>query len=210
MSVCDHRLYLWCDCRARQTCRLTTNFAMRTFHVRRLSIAVVAVFLVLLPVAVLCAGKCDLLLRVKLWIVLFVQFSNLPQNGHCLSVFSVTLLSFLVPLSPEITENPVSVTSHGGARAVFHCAGIGINLDWIVDDNYLYHQSNQHRGITTVTLPSSSGTVQSNLTVPATSANNGTTVRCAIGVSQFILTAISNYSTLTVLPGEWAVCNSKQ
>ena len=136
-----------------------------------------------------------------------MQFSNLPQTVTAilfLSVFSVTLLSFLVPLSPEITENPVSVTSHGGARAVFHCAGIGINLDWIVDDNYLYHQSNQHRGITTATLPSPSGTVHSTLTVPATSANNGTTVRCVIGYLHSSL-VLSNSSTLTVLPGEFCM-----
>ena len=46
------------------------------------------------------------------------------------------------------------------------------------------------------------GNIESNLTVPATSVNNGTTVRCAIGVSLFILPVVSNYSTLTVLPGE--------
>ena len=58
------------------------------------------------------------------------------------------------------------------------------------------------RGITKVTLPSSSGTVQSTLTVPATSVHNGTTVRCAIGVSLFSTPVTCNYSTLTVLPGE--------
>ena len=46
------------------------------------------------------------------------------------------------------------------------------------------------------------GNIESNLTVPATSVNNGTTVRCAIGVSLFSMPAISNYFTLTVLPGE--------
>ena len=80
-------------------------------------------------------------------------------------------------------------------------SSIVLVLVWEVDGlqaNHLAH------GITTVTLPSS-GTVQSNLTVPATSVNNGTTVQCAISVSLFNTPAISNYSTLTVLPGELSI-----
>ena len=71
---------------------------------------------------------------------------------------------------------------------------------WEVDGLAPDHPNILARGINTVSLPSS-GTVQSNLTVPATSVNNGTTVRCAISVSLFSTPAISNYSTLTVLPG---------
>ena len=100
-----------------------------------------------------------------------------------------------------ITDGPVSVTALVGTNAQFHCAGTGNHLVWEVDGLAHNHPGILARGITVVTLPFS-GTVQSTLTVPATSENNGTTVRCAIGVSQFSLTAISNYSTLTVLPGE--------
>ena len=105
-----------------------------------------------------------------------------------------------------ITESPVSVKALVGTNAQFHCAGTGNYLVWLVDKLTPSHPDILSRGITAVTLPSS-GTVQSNLTVPATSENNGTTVRCAIGVSQFSLTAFSNYSTLTVLPGESAELN---
>ena len=95
----------------------------------------------------------------------------------------------------------MSVTALVGTNAQFHCAGTGNYLVWEVDGLQADHPDILAREVTVVT-PSSSGTVQSNLTVPATSVNNGTTVRCAIGVSQFSFTAISNYSTLTVLPGE--------
>ena len=94
----------------------------------------------------------------------------------------------------------MSKTALVGTDAQFHCAGTGNYLVWDVDGLTLDHPDILARGITTVTLPSS-GTVQSNLTVPATSGNNGTTVQCAIGVLKFSFTAISNYSTLTVLPG---------
>ena len=100
-----------------------------------------------------------------------------------------------------ITEGPVSVTALIGTDAQFHCAGTGNYLVWEVDELQADHPDILARGITVVTLPSS-GTVQSNLTVPATSENNGTTVRCVIGVSKYSLTGFSNYSTLTVLPGE--------
>ena len=66
-------------------------------------------------------------------------------------------------------------------NAQFHCAGTGDYLVWEVDELVPDHPDILARGITSVTLPSS-GTVQSNLTVPATSVNNGTTVQCAIGV----------------------------
>ena len=99
-----------------------------------------------------------------------------------------------------ITEGPVSVTALIGTNAKFHCAGTGNYLVWEVDGLQAEHVNISARGITASTM-SSSGTVQSNLTVPATSVNNGTTVRCAI-TSLFSTSAISNYSTLTVLPGE--------
>ena len=99
-----------------------------------------------------------------------------------------------------ITEGPVSVTAMIGTNAQFHCAGTGNYLVWEVDGLQAEHVNISARGITASTM-SSSGTVQSNLTVSATSVNNGTTVRCAIA-SLFSTSAISNYSTLTVLPGE--------
>ena len=100
-----------------------------------------------------------------------------------------------------ITESPVSVTAMAGTNAQFHCAGTGNYLWWEVDGLQSHHVNISSRGITGGTA-TSSGTVQSNLTVPATSVNNGTTVRCAISVTLFSTPAISNYSTLTVLPGE--------
>ena len=107
----------------------------------------------------------------------------------------------VVSCTAAITEGPVSVTALVGTNAQFHCAGTGNYLLWEVDGLSPYHPDILVRGITIVTVQSS-GTVQSNLTVPATSMNNDTTVRCAIGISQFSLTAISNYTTLTVPPGE--------
>ena len=85
-----------------------------------------------------------------------------------------------------------------GTNAQFHCAGTGNYLVWEVDGLQSDHANISSRGITA----STTGTVQSILTVPATSVNNGTTVRCAISVSPFSTPAISNYSMLTVLPGE--------
>ena len=108
---------------------------------------------------------------------------------------------YVVSCTAAITKSPVSVTALVGTNAQFHCAGTGNYLVWIVDGLAHHFLNILERGIIAVTL-SSSGTVMSNLTVPATSENNGTTVRCAIGISQFSYTAISNYSTLTVLPGE--------
>ena len=103
-----------------------------------------------------------------------------------------------------ITEGPVSVTAFVGTNAQFHCAGTGTHLVWEVDGLAPVHVNILARGITVATN-TSSGTVHSTLTVPATSENDGTTVRCAISVSLFSAPAISNYSTLTVLPGECAV-----
>ena len=113
----------------------------------------------------------------------------------------ITMLQYVVSCTAAITEGPVSVTALVGTNAQFHCAGTGNYLVWEVDGLQADHPDILARGITTVTLPSS-GTVQSNLTVPATSVNNGTTVRCAISVSLFSTPVVSNYYTLTVLPGE--------
>ena len=100
-----------------------------------------------------------------------------------------------------ITEGPVSVTALIGTNAQFHCAGTGNYLVWQVDGLQDGHVNILARGIT-VARNTSSGTVQSTLTVPATSENNGTTVRCGVAVSAFKTPVPSNYSTLTVLPGE--------
>ena len=95
----------------------------------------------------------------------------------------------------------MSVTALIGTNVQFHCAGTGNYLVWDVDGLQDSHVNISARGITSHTT-TGLGTVQSDLTVPATSENNGTTVQCAIGVLKFSFTAISNYSTLTVLPGE--------
>ena len=99
-----------------------------------------------------------------------------------------------------ITEGPVSVTALVSTNAQFHCAGTGNYLVWVVDGLQADHFNISARGIIS-DRTTSSGTVQSTLTVPATLVNNGTTVRCAIFVSLFGIPVISNYSTLTVLPG---------
>ena len=95
----------------------------------------------------------------------------------------------------------MSVTALVGTNAQFHCAGTGNYLVWEVDGLQPDHVNISSRGIT-AGIATSSGTVQSSLTVPATSVNNGTTVRCDISVSLFGVPVISNYSTLTVLPGK--------
>ena len=106
----------------------------------------------------------------------------------------------VVFITATVLEGPVSVTALIGANAQFHCTGTGNYLVWEVDGLPADHSSISARGITSDTT-TSSGTVQSNLTVPATSVNNGTTVRCAV-TSLFSTPVISNYSTLTILPGE--------
>ena len=95
----------------------------------------------------------------------------------------------------------MSVTALIGTDAQFHCAGTGNYLVWEVDGLQDDHVNVLARGITTA-RNTFSGTVHSTLTVPATSVNNGTTVRCVVSVSLSSTPAISNYSTLTVLPGE--------
>ena len=91
-----------------------------------------------------------------------------------------------------------------GTIAQFHCAGTGIAITWEVDGLASSNSNITSRGISSDVVSSSSGTVQSNLTVPATSVNNGTTVQCRLFSSSG--SSYSNNSTLTVLPGE--LCES--
>ena len=93
------------------------------------------------------------------------------------------------------------MTVQPGINAKFCCGGTGEILTWEVDGLPLNIAEIKKRGINAVAV-TSSGTVQSNLTVPATSENNGTTVRCGIRTSLTSMPAISNYSTLIVLAGE--------
>ena len=96
-------------------------------------------------------------------------------------------------------EGPVSVTTLEGLNAQFHCAGSSTVLVWAVDGLPINDQSIENRGITDEIASSSSGTVQSTLTVPATLVNNGTTVRCFIGPSLFNIAVVGISSTLTIL-----------
>ena len=95
---------------------------------------------------------------------------------------------------------PVSVTATIGTDAHFQCAGVGNSLVWEVDGLPHYHSNIVQRGITAATVLTS-GKVQSNLTVPATSMNNNTMIRCAISSSLLSPSIVSSFATLTVLPG---------
>ena len=65
-----------------------------------------------------------------------------------------------------------------GTDAQFHC---GYFINWNVDGLHSDDPNIRSQGITSVDGSSpSAGTVQSNLTVPATSVNNGTTVQCRL------------------------------
>ena len=98
----------------------------------------------------------------------------------------------------------MSVIASVGWNAQFHCAGAGGMLLWIVDGVPHHYNIIEDRGIFDITNNNiSSGTVQSTLTVPATSVNNGTTVQCAI-YSQLSV-ALSNNATLTILSGEFSM-----
>ena len=91
----------------------------------------------------------------------------------------------------------MSVSALVGENALFHCNGSGWSVLWIVDGIPETDISISDRGITDDTV-TSSGTVQSTLTVPATLVNNGTTVQCVLYPGE----VTSNNATLTVLPGE--------
>ena len=103
-------------------------------------------------------------------------------------------------------EGPVSVTTLEGLNAQFYCAGSGTVLVWEVDGLLINDLSIENRGITDE-IVTSSGTVQSTLTVPATLVNNGTTVRCFIGPSFFNLAVVGNSTTLTILSDIGPVLN---
>ena len=94
----------------------------------------------------------------------------------------------------------MSVSVVIGTDGRFHCAGTGVVITWEVDGLASTNPVISSRGITSDHVSSSSGTVQSNLTVPATSVNNGTTVRCIVFSSSG--STFSNNYTLTVLSGE--------
>ena len=66
----------------------------------------------------------------------------------------------------------MSVTALVGTDSQFHCAGTGVVITWEVDGLASSNPVISSRGITSNLVSSSSGTVQSTLTVPATSENN--------------------------------------
>ena len=99
----------------------------------------------------------------------------------------------------QLSEGPVSVSALVGENAQFHCSGSGITIAWLVDGFVATDSVIVDRGITPVTM-TSSGTVQSTLTVPATLENNGTTVQCRLISINGV--AVSNNATLIILPGE--------
>ena len=96
-----------------------------------------------------------------------------------------------------ITEGPVSVSALVGENAVFHCAGNGAAIVWMVDKLSATNMNITNRGIVPLQV-SSSGNVQSSLTVPATIENNGTTVQCVLYPGE----VTSSDAILTVLPGK--------
>ena len=96
-----------------------------------------------------------------------------------------------------LTEGPVSASVLVGENALFHCNGSGASILWIVDGLYATDISITARGITQHIM-TSSGTVQSTLTVPATLVNNGTTVQCMLYPGSMT----SSTATLFILPGE--------
>ena len=87
-----------------------------------------------------------------------------------------------------------------GTAAQFHCAATGYILTWLVDGLLHDNPTIIARGVSVVTRPGVSGSIQSNLTVPATLENNGTSVQCAI-TSLTSVPALSDPATLRVLPG---------
>ena len=101
----------------------------------------------------------------------------------------------------QLSEGPVSVSALVGENAQFHCSGSGYSIVWMVDGFLATDSVIVERGITPDTPMTSSGTVQSTLTVPATLVNNVTTVQCR--VISLSGTHNSNNATLIVLPGEW-------
>ena len=117
----------------------------------------------------------------------------LPER--CYFHFHVCSLS----LATTAANGPVSVSVLIGDNALFNCNGSGDTIAWTVDGLIATDSSIADRGIVQ-SIKTSSGTVQSTLTVPATLVNNGTTVQCVIYPDE----VTSNNATLTVLPGEYS------
>lgn len=68
-----------------------------------------------------------------------------------------------------------------GETVIFHCVSNGILLRWSVDGKHQNDDDIKARMICETQLCTDmSGVVCSNLTVPATLENNGTTLRCCI------------------------------
>ena len=119
----------------------------------------------------------------------------------CDSVSIFIFYYFSLPYTCKVIVNhPVSLIVLPGMDAHFYCSGIGEIVIWEVDGLPQNNAEIKGRGIRAVTN-TSSGTVQSTLTVPATSVNNGTIVRCGIRTSLTSITVVSNYSMLIVLSG---------
>ena len=113
---------------------------------------------------------------------------------------SVIIIIDLYSALAQLSEGPVSVSALVGENALFHCSGSGITIVWKVDGSLATDSVIVERGINPNTLMTSSGTVQSTLTVPATLVNNGTTVRCRLILPNGVI--VSNNATLIILPGE--------
>ena len=101
----------------------------------------------------------------------------------------------------DITEQPQSVSALVGTAAQFHCAGTGnfLLLFWLVNGNSISDVNNNGQEIHVTTEQTDSG-VQSNLTILASSENNGTSIQCALqalGTEPVYSIAV----TLRVLPG---------
>ena len=92
------------------------------------------------------------------------------------------------------------MTALVGTVVQFHCAGTGSFLNWVVDGLQDNHPTIIARGVFAVTTPGVSGSIQSNLTVPVTLENNGTSVQCVI-TSLTSGSVFSDPATLRVLPG---------
>ena len=101
----------------------------------------------------------------------------------------------------QLSEGPVSTSVLVGETAVFHCKGSSFAILWTVDGFYTAELNIIDRGIIQSSTVTSTGTVQSTLTVPATLENNGTTVQCRLVLPNAMF-VFSNNATLTVLPGE--------
>ena len=91
------------------------------------------------------------------------------------------------------------MTALVGTDARFHCAGTGFVITWLVDGIPNYFPEITNRGVFDDTNVNA-GFIHSNLTVPATSKNNGTSIQC--GITSTNLSALGNTAYLTVLPGK--------